>query len=218
MSLKVIGAGWGRTGTMSLKAALEELGLGPCHHMAEVFRHPEQAPLWEAAADVSASGGTPDWPAIFAGYNAAVDWPVCHFYRQLAALYPAAKLILTLRDPERWFVSTQETIFRRMSAAADESDPWWRMVRKIIVDPLGGRDKLGDRAAMIAAFNRHNAEVVATIPKERLLVYEVADGWAPLCRFLGVAVPEKPFPNTNSTEEFKARQTPPRPSPPPAGR
>lgn len=201
MTLRVIGAGWGRTGTMSLKAALEQLGLGPCHHMAEVFKHPEQAPMWEKAAD-----GKPDWAAIFNGYAAAVDWPVCHFYRELAGLYPAAKLILTVRDSERWFVSTQETIFRMMGERPpDDADPWYRMVKKIIVDPLGGPARLRDRAAMIAAFERHNAEVVAAIPKDRLLVFEVAEGWGPLCRFLGLPVPATPFPQSNSTEEFKAR-------------
>src|SRR5882757_4821336 len=101
MTLKLIGAGLGRTGTLSLKQAIEALDLGPCHHMMEVFKHPEQAVLWEAAAD-----GTPDWDAIFAGYNAAVDWPVAGFYRDLATYYPEAKFIRPVRDADRWFVST----------------------------------------------------------------------------------------------------------------
>ena len=207
MTLKIIGAGLGRTGTLSLKQAIDALNLGPCHHMMEVFKHPEQPALWAAAAD-----GSPDWEKVFAGYRAAVDWPVAGFYRDMLAEYPDAKFILTVRDPERWFVSTQETIFRFMEQRLnDPADAWGRMIRKVIVEPMGG--DLHDRAKLIEHYLAHNEAVAKTIPAKQLLTYRVADGWAPLCAFLGVPEPDLPFPNVNSTEEFKARA----PGRPPGG-
>jgi hypothetical protein len=194
MTLSVIGAGFGRTGTLSLKLALEQLGFGPCYHMIEVFKDPAAPGYWERAAD----GELVDWPKVFAGYNATVDWPGATFYRELATAYPEAKVILTVRDPEAWFASTQATIFNR--SFDDPTDPFQRMVRKVI-----GRlfdQRLRDKAKTIEVFERHNAAVRQMIPPERLLVYEVAQGWGPLCAFLGVAEPATPMPRTNTTEEF----------------
>lgn len=196
MTLKVIGAGFGRTGTMSLKLALEQLGFGPCYHMVEVFKNPQAPQWWVDAAD-----GNPDWEKIFAGYNSTVDWPNATYYAELAEAYPDAKVILTERDPEAWFASTQATIFDS-EMPADSPSPFIQMFRKVIGALFDHR--MRDHDHVIEVFQRHNAEVRARIPAERLLVYEVAQGWAPLCGFLGVAVPDAPMPKVNSTEEFRA--------------
>jgi hypothetical protein len=202
MSLSVIGAGFGRTGTLSLKLALEQLGFGPCYHMVEVLKDPSAAGYWEAAAD----GRPVDWEQVFAGYHSTVDWPSVNFYRELAEAYPEAKVILTLRDPEGWFASTQATIFRDFleNVPADgPKDPWSRMAMKVIGDLFDRR--MHDKAHLIEVFERHNETVQRVIPPERLLVYQVSEGWEPLCRFLGVAVPDTPMPQANSTEEFQTK-------------
>jgi hypothetical protein len=196
MPLSVIGAGFGRTGTMSLKLALDRLGFGPCYHMIEVFKNPKASGYWEAAAD----GRPVDWEEVFAGYSSTVDWPSATFYKQLANAYPEARVILTVRDPEAWFSSTQATIFSR-HIRDDTEDDWQRMVLKVISDLFDRR--MTDRAKLIEVYQRHNEEVRRTIPKERLLVYEVADGWEPLCRFLDAEVPNESMPRANSTDEFR---------------
>jgi hypothetical protein len=196
MPLSVIGAGLGRTGTMSLKLALDRLGFGPCYHMVEVFKNPKASGYWEAAAD----GRPVDWEEVFAGYSSTVDWPSATFYQQLANAYPEAKVILTVRDPEAWFASTQATIFSR-HIRDDTEDDWQRMVLKVICDLFDRR--MTDKAELIEVYQRHNEEVRRTIPQERLLVYEVADGWEPLCRFLDAEVPNDPMPRANSTDEFR---------------
>lgn len=195
MTLKVIGAGLGRTGTMSLKLALEQLGFGPCYHMVEVFKNP-QAPRWW----VEAAEGRPDWERIFEGYAATVDWPNATFYAELADHYPDAKVILTERDPEAWFRSTQQTIFAEGSSppVADFGEMNEKVIRRL----FDGR--MHDHDHVIDVYQRHNAEVRRRIPAERLLVYQVAQGWEPLCAFLGVDIPETPMPKVNSTEEFQA--------------
>src|SRR6185436_1486507 len=166
MTLKVIGAGFGRTGTMSLKLALEQLGFGPCYHMVEVFKNPQAPQWWIDAAD-----GKPDWAKIFNGYNATVDWPNCTYYAELAEAYPDAKVILTERDPEAWFKSTQETIFPNQ-APPDTGQPFDTMVRKVIAPLFDFRMREHDH--VIDVFKKHNAEVRRRTPAERLLVYEVA--------------------------------------------
>lgn len=197
MALKVVGSGLGRTGTLSLKAALEQLGLGPCHHMVEVFTHPESVPLWVAAGE-----GRGDWDAIFKDYNSMVDYPGAAYWRELAAHFPDAKVLHSVRDPDRWFESTQETIFAPGSPALAQAGPMTAFF-STITRAFG--DHLHDRAFMTDFFRRHTEAVKAAIPPERLLVYEVSEGWGPLCAFLGVPVPETPFPSVNSREEFKAR-------------
>ncbi|THD64387.1 sulfotransferase family protein [Phenylobacterium sp.] len=198
MTLKVIGAGFGRTGTMSLKLALEALGLGPCYHMIEVFKNPAAPDWWyEAALDPARA----DWAKIFAGYSATVDWPSATFYRELAAAYPEAKVILTERDPDDWFESTQATIFKN-DIPADVEAPFLRMLRKVIYELFDVR--MHDRDHVISVYLAHNRTVRETIPADRLLVYRVSDGWAPLCGFLGVAVPDTSMPKVNSREEFAA--------------
>lgn len=184
---------------MSLKLALEQLGFGPCYHMAEVFKNP-QAPDWwyEAAQDPAHA----DWAKIFKGYNSTVDWPNATYWRELAEAYPDAKIILTERDPDAWFDSTQATIFAQDLGGEGATEPFPRMARKVVAELFDYQ--LHDRAKCISVFKAHNAQVRQAFGPERLLVYEVAQGWGPLCAFLGVAVPDGPMPKVNSTEEFQA--------------
>lgn len=196
MTLSVIGAGLGRTGTASLKVALEMLGLGKCHHMSEVFGSPEQIDLW-----VNASNGAPDWPAIFEGYGAAVDFPTAAFWRELADFYRDAKIILSLRDPEKWYESTQETILSPLAAKSMPQMPFAPVIKNIVWPFFDNR--IHDRDHMIGAFNRHNEAVKREIAKDRLLVFDVKEGWAPLCAFLGKTIPAEPFPRVNSKEEMR---------------
>lgn len=207
MTLKVIGAGFGRTGTSSLQIALEQLGFGKCYHMREVFAHREHAPLWYAASQ----GQPVDWDVIFAGYQATVDWPGCTFYQELMRYYPDAKVLLSVRDPERWYTSAYNTIYSFRRNAPPKwlywlKSPSWRLGRwmsdGIIWDGIfAGRFE--DRAYAIEVFKRHTAEVQRVVPAERLLVYHVKEGWEPLCRFLDVPVPTTPFPHLNDTAEFQ---------------
>jgi hypothetical protein len=208
MSIQVIGAGLGRTGTLSLKAALEELGFAKCYHPLAVVASMDQARTWAAAA----RGEPVDWDRIFAGYRATVDLPGCVFYRDLLEKYPHAKVILTVRDPERWYESTRQTIH-----FLDDAFPKWTVlllsrrqrVFERMLDRLRHRmfdGRFEDRAFAIDAFNRHNEQVRREVPADRLLVYQISQGWGPLCAFLGVPVPEgKPFPHLNDAAEFRAR-------------
>jgi len=199
MSLAVFSAGFGRTGTLSLKLALEEIGLGPCHHMKEVVEHGEtQIPLWNAAY-----AGRPDFEAIYRGYGSAVDWPTAAYWRELAAAYPEAKVILSTRSADSWCDSFSETILTILMAPEKwpaAAQPWLEMVANVVTRrSLGGRV---DRDSLISTFEAHEAAVKASIPPDQLLVFEVREGWEPLCRFLGKPVPASPFPRTNSKEEF----------------
>ena len=203
MALRVIGAGLGRTGTMSLRDALNQLGFGPCYHMLEIIRNPGYARHWARLAQ----GRPVDWEEVFAGYQASVDWPACSYWRELAGHYPDAKLILTVRDPEQWFASTQRTIFSDGHLEpffAPGADPDWRLM----IERLYGvtfHDRGQQREHAIAVFKAHNADVQRSVPRDRLLVFDVAQGWEPLCRFLGVPVPELPFPRVNTTEDWLQR-------------
>ncbi|MER8500842.1 sulfotransferase family protein [Mesorhizobium sp. M0045] len=197
MALYVIGAGMGRTGTYSLKLALEHLGFGPCHHMADVHANPEQKTLWRAAGQ----GQLPTWDAAYARYLSAVDWPTAHFWREVSDHYPDAKVILTVRDPEAWYDSMAQTIGLTMDAATN--DPQSFGVAVIGNTVFGGR--FDNRDYAIAVYEAHNASVKSTLPPERLLTYQASEGWEPLCAFLGVQLPSEPFPRTNSTAEFRAR-------------
>jgi hypothetical protein len=200
MALKVIGAGLGRTGTLSLKLALEQLGLGRCYHMMEVFGAAGHFDLWRRAAE----GEATDWPALFDGFGCTVDWPSAEFYAELAELYPDAKVVLTTRDANSWFKSTQATIFA--DANFQGAPPGFAaMATALIAGKFDGR--LHDRDHCIAVYDKHNAQVRAAIPADRLLEYQAGQGWEPLCDFLGLPVPEAPYPKVNSTEEFVARRT-----------
>ena len=207
MGLQVIGAGFGRTGTLSLKLALEQLGYKKCHHMVEVFASDAQADYWSAIGE----GKTPDWDKVFDGFQAMVDFPGCIFYRELAEKYPDAKVILTVRSTESWWKSASQTIF-----AIGKAAPFWlpmivpRMrkvlgMHKALLWKRTFDERMDDPRYAKRVYERHNAAVKAAIPAERLLVYEVKDGWGPLCAFLGKPVPDTPFPKVNDTAEFKRR-------------
>jgi hypothetical protein len=200
MALKVIGAGLGRTGTLSLKLALEHIGLGPCYHMSEMLAQlRSHLPLW-----VEAAKGNPQWDAIFAGYQSSTDYPGCMFWRELVAKYPDAKVILTTRDPEKWFESVSATVFSPEHRARFEGNPLMKEFFELTVfGDLG--DRLGDRARMVEYFNAWNQAVIDEVPADRLLVYAAGDGWEPLCDFLGAPVPAEPYPRVNSREEMTER-------------
>jgi hypothetical protein len=217
--MKVIGAGFGRTGTRALKAALERLGYSPCYHMSEVIARPNRVRQWLEIAE----GRTPDWDAMFAGYQATTDWPAAAYWRELAAHYPEAKVIVSVRDPQRWYDSMSATIFKRALAErkplplhrrlirwlvarrAPDFALYPRMARATVMDRIfGGR--IDDRAHVIRVFERHIAEVQEAIPAGRLLVFDVRQGWAPLCAFLGCAVPDEPFPRVNDRAEFHRKR------------
>lgn len=204
MTIQVFGAGVGRTGTYSLKLAINQLGLGPCHHMEEVIHHMRvQVPLWSAALS-----GRPDWQAIYGGYNSAVDWPTAGFFRELSAAYPSAKCVLTHRSPESWADSFGATIYKLLAGkdkTPREMKAWLEMGEGVIAKTgfPGGLDRDG----LIRGFVAHNEAVKKAIPANQLFVYEVKDGWAPLCEFLGVPVPAEAFPRTNDRAEFWDRVT-----------
>jgi len=196
MALKVIGAGLGRTATFSLKFALEHIGLGPCYHMSEVFAGARRnVPLW-----LDVVRGEPDWNAIFEGYQSTTDYPACTYWRELAEYYPEAKVILSVRDADSWFESVSETIFSEQMQGALKSTPTGAMMQGVIFDAFG--EHVNDRTFMTNWFNRRNREVIDALPPERLLVFSAKEGWGPLCDFLGVSVPNGPFPRVNSRDEL----------------
>ena len=199
MSLKVIGAGVGRTGTYSLRLAINHLGLGPCHHMEEVLHdQARQVPLW-----VDAVNGKADWRAIYEGYESAVDWPTAGFYRELVAAFPSARFILTTRSPDSWVSSFSETIYKILATKDQAPAPMraWLEMCIAVISRTGFPPGL-DEAALKKAFVAHDNAVRAVVPADRLLIYQVKEGWGPLCAFLGVPVPDVPFPRTNDRAEF----------------
>ena len=193
MVLSVIGAGFGRTGTESMKLALEALGKGPCHHMKEVLVNSEQVALWRSAAQ----GDLPEWENAFAGYNSAVDWPTAYFWRELSEYYPDAKVLLTVRSADSWYESMTNTIFKTLKASTDPASIGLKLIGEGV---FGGR--LDDRAHAIAVYEKNIADVQAAFTQERLLTYHLGEGWEPLCQFLGEPVPNIPFPRSNPREQF----------------
>jgi hypothetical protein len=196
MALRVIGAGLGRTGTFSLKLALEKLLDGPCYHMAEVFEHPEHVPMWHDAALAKPV----DWEKLFEGYVAAVDWPVGSYWKEVSAVYPDALILLSTRDAEKWWSSASETIFQSIPHIGDPA--WLDMVTAMMSNRFTG--DLQDKEACIAAYHRHNEDARKTAPA-RFLEWQANDGWEPICKALGLPIPEEPFPHANTKEEFQAR-------------
>jgi Sulfotransferase domain len=204
MALKVVGAGFGRTGTLSLKSALQKLGFGPCYHMMEVFPRPDHVAMWHRLAFENQI----DWDALFAGFQAAVDWPAARWWREIAAYYPDAKVLLSVRDPEAWYKSMIETIYQPMKATAPDDAPNLmrlqnQMVRKAVLNETFD-NRFEDKAHALEVFDRHTQEVRQAITPSRLLVFDVRQGWEPLCRFLDVPIPEEPFPRLNDTATTKA--------------
>lgn len=204
MSLRVIGAGLGRTGTMSLKLALEHLLGGPCYHMTELFQHPGHLLHWQNAAD----GEPIDWEQIFGDYVAAVDEPTAQLWAPITRAYPDALVILSVRDPDAWWKSANATIMdvKRQAPPPEDKDrsAWYKMIMTLYdrLYPEG----VDDPEAAKAAFRDHIGRVKSGVPKERLLIWQVSDGWDPICKALGLPVPDEPFPHTNTREEFIERR------------
>jgi Sulfotransferase domain len=204
MSLKVVGAGFGRTGTLSLKVALERIGFGPCYHMMEVFPRPDHVARWHRLAFEQSM----DWDEIFRGFHATVDWPAARWWREIAAHFPEAKVLLSVRDPEAWYKSVTDTIYQPMKSPAPDGAPELvrlqsEMARKAILSETFD-NRFEDKAHTIEVFQKHNQEVRDAIDPARLLVFDVREGWGPLCRFLEVPVPDDPFPRLNDTATFQA--------------
>ena len=198
VTMKIIGAGLGRTGTLSLKLALEQLGFGPCYHMLEVFGDAERrVPHWESITKDEPFS----WDEVFAGFQATVDWPACNYYRELMAHYPEAKVILSVRPADQWYASTQATILQDVEPAL--RPPFIGKILNAIIGP-----DWHDKDVLMAAFERHNAAVREYVPKARLLEFDAAQGWPPLCAYLGVPVPDAPYPQVNTTEHFRAMRRP----------
>ena len=199
MTLRVVGAGLGRTGTSSLKLALETLLSAPCYHMREVIAHkPEHVPIWHNAA----LGKMPNWHTFFADYAATVGPPPAWFWPELIAAFPDALVLLSVRDPEAWWDSASQTIFKvdESSTVSDE----YKAMTQAVYTALGLANRQ-DRDAAIAAADVHNARVREVVPSDRLLIWQLGDGWAPICEALDLPVPDEPFPHTNTREEFQAR-------------
>jgi len=212
VALRVIGAGFGRTGTLSMQAALEQLGFAPCYHYVEVIerrpgRNDGHLRAW---VDFAKGRRAMDWRRLFASYQAVVDFPMSAFYAELLEVFPDARVVLTVRDPERWFESFDALVqnLRRLRwgrffapKLRASATIFEHLVKQRV---FGGRL---DRAACIEAFERHRREVVRRVPADRLLVYEVKDGWGPLCAFLGVPEPAAAFPHLNEGDDLRARMT-----------
>lgn len=199
MTLRVIGCGFGRTGTDSMREALDILGFGPCHHMREVTILPEQKRLWRGFV----KGEPASWDELFAGYASCVDFPAAAYWRELLAAYPDAKAILTWRPVDEWWESFEKTIGRMMRESTDRESVGSALVAARV---FGGRP--ADRAHVTGVYDAHVAAVLAEVPAERLLVHRLGDGWEPLCAHLGVPVPDTPYPRRNSAAEFVARGRP----------
>jgi len=200
MGLQVVGAGLGRTGTESLKHALERLLGGPCYHMFEIVAgRRDDIPVWLAAAQ----GEFPDWHEFLSDYRAAVDWPAASFWPELSAANPEAIVLLSVRDVDAWWTSASNTIF---SPALDTNkakigfpDNWPDGVLDARFTP-GWRQE----ATAKAAYLRHNDAVRAGVPADRLVEWSPGDGWGPICKALDLAIPDEPFPHANTTADFKA--------------
>jgi hypothetical protein len=203
--MKVFGTGFGRTGTMSLKIALEKLGMGPCYHMKEIVIRPSHIKMWY---DIS-QDDNPKWDQLFKNFNSGVDYPVCLFYGELINKFPDAKFILTLRDFDSWYKSTANTIYKVPTMLPE----WFKKVifpiEKFIEMQINliwvgiFRNNFNERESARLIYNEHIVNVKNTIPHDRLLIYHVHEGWEPLCEFLNVDIPDNiPFPHVNDTAEM----------------
>ena len=196
MSLRVIGTGFGRTGTDSMRNALNILGVGPTHHMFELD---EGSPLRQGWLDL-AKGAAPDWNALFAGYNSCVDWPSAYYWRSLIDEFPKARVLLTMRSAESWWTSFEATTLKYIQSGDDPNGLAHLLVAEQV---FGGRPD--DREHAIAIYNRNTEEVIAAVDPERLLVHQLGDGWAPLCDWLGLPVPDVEYPSGNTTKDIIRR-------------
>ena len=203
MGLKVIGANFGRTATMSLKQGLEILGFEKCYHMSEVVVHPEHVKLW-----LDAWRGKDIWTTLFAGYQAAVDWPAAAFWPQLMHVYPEAKIVLSIRDADEWFESARNTIFQSMDSNLLAKDEVLRtrieMLKEIIVDGTFNGD-LSNKDKCIKIYKENIERCRSEVPLDRLIEFDTFLGWEQLCKELDCKIPEKPYPHVNKTAEFTHR-------------
>lgn len=199
MGLRIIGAGLGRTGTTSLKLALEQLVGGTCYHMLEVRERPADPDIWADAYE----GLPPDWESFLDGYTAAVDWPSAPFWHELSEAFPEAPILLSVRDPDEWWVSVSRTIFRAMETyfEPDAPDDGWTRMGRAMLNRF--TPEWRDEAHAKAAFVAHNEHVRATAPAGRLLEWGPGDGWTPICTALGLDVPDQPFPHVNTNAEAR---------------
>jgi Sulfotransferase domain len=206
--MKVIGAGFGRTGTMSLKAALERLGFGPCFHMIDLIRDPTPLPYWQAAAN----GEKVDWTEALDGWESTIDWPGCTFWEEMAEIWPDAPVLLSVRDPEAWYRSTYNSIHEAKEMALrgelqgnteEPPDPAVMQMINGLIWKGTFKGRFTDKEFALEVFRRHNEDVKSKVPADRLLVYEIKQGWGPLCDFLGVEVPDEPMPHLNDTDSFR---------------
>lgn len=201
MTLKVVGAGLGRTGTNSLKLALEELLGEPCYHMFELTQRPQDAAAWESAI----AGEPVDWQELLSEYSATVDWPAAAFWQEIYAANPEAVVLLSSRDSaETWWASMERTIIAALRQAPPDPDRarGRAMVREMM--RVRFTPDWHDRDAVIAAYERHNEDVRRQVPAARLIDWRVGEGWEPICAGLGLPVPESPFPHENRTQDFRS--------------
>lgn len=197
--MQIIGAGFGRTATTSTRMALNQLGFGPCYHMIEVFLHPSHIAQWQAAAD----GQPVDWRKFLGPYPSGLDYPLSAFYKEILAAFPEAKVILNVRDPERWWHSTRETIYQQVLIPDWMNSIFFfhRGLKKMVDDTIWQRlfnGRFLEKEYAIKIFNDHIEAVKAHVPADQLLIFDVKDGWGPLCEFLDVPIPQKSFPHMNS--------------------
>ena len=199
MTLRVVGAGLGRTGTHSLKLALEQLLGAPCYHMVELFERPDDVEQWRRATRDQPA----DWDSVFDGYAAVVDWPAASFYDLIMDAYPDALVMLSTRaDAEGWWKSASSTILPAIARVRQDPPPLEAMIFEVLESKF--TPDFDDHDAAVAAYERHNQDVRARVRADRLVEWQPGDDWGPLCRALGVAEPSEPFPHVNTTDDFRA--------------
>ncbi|QMU28150.1 sulfotransferase family protein [Adhaeribacter radiodurans] len=215
MSIKIIGAGLPRTGTNTLKESLERLGYNKTYHMKELLVHPENLHHWLTLKET----GMTKWEELYNGYEATVDFPGYPWYKEHMKQYPDAKVILTIRPFEKWYTSIYSTIWQAGPQNISQKiammskllfNPHLRSVIKCVKFAKGTifgvhlQGQFEDKVFAEKIFDKHIADVKAYVPADKLLVYDVSEGWAPLCKFLGVPEPNESFPHLNKKENFKA--------------
>lgn len=210
--MKVIGVGFGRTGTMSLKAALEQLGAGPCFHMIELLVGERSGQALEQWTKVAA--GEQDWQEVFDGWESTVDWPAAARWREICDAFPDAPVLLNVREFDGWYRSMQNTIRAAKVTPPDQLAPdanrpapnpaLWGVIDTLIWQG-DFQDRFEDRDWVRRMYDARIEEIKATLAPERLTVWELGvDGWEPLAAMLGVPVPQEPFPRLHDTAEFRA--------------
>lgn len=206
MTLRLLGLGFGRTGTLSTKHALEMLGWGPCHHMQEIRDNPALLPDWTAAAQ----GKPTDWERVFRGWTSQIDWPGSRYWRQLLAFFPTAQVLLNIRDPDEWYESLRNTIIPSTAAGLKvDSHAHTRAMAEMVYATIHQQifhDRIEDRDFAIQVYLDHVREVKEAVPSDQLLIFDVKDGWLPLCNFLGTEIPGQAFPHKNTRTEFIANR------------